>query len=92
MRTGPHQAGPGHMSAPDHCLSKGRVPSASESRGPAMGNPVPTQRGQGPVPEACVALAGVRSSCTGVRRFPHGGPDTLLASWSTSPFLATWRP
>jgi hypothetical protein len=34
MRTGPHQAGPGHVSASDPCLSKGRVLSASESRGP----------------------------------------------------------
>jgi hypothetical protein len=62
-----------------------------------VGSSVPTQRGPGPIPEAQVALAGVldlapgvHSSCTGVRRFPHGGPDPLLASWSTSPFLATW--
>jgi hypothetical protein len=97
MRTGLHQAGPRHMSAPDPCLSKGWVLSAPESWDPAVGSPVPTQRGPGPVPEVRVALAGVldlaprvRSSCTGVRPFPHGGPDPLLASWGTSPSLATW--
>jgi hypothetical protein len=59
IRTGPHQVGPGHVLAPDPCLSKGRVPFASESRGPAVGSPVPMQRGPGPVPEAWVTLAGV---------------------------------
>jgi hypothetical protein len=66
MRTGPHQAGPGHMSPPDPCLSRAWVFSAPESRDPAVGSPDPTQRGPGPIPE-------VRSSCTGVRCFPHSG-------------------
>jgi hypothetical protein len=47
MRTGPHQVGLGHMSAPDPCLSKAWVFFAPESQGPAMGSPDPTQRGPG---------------------------------------------
>jgi hypothetical protein len=63
MWTGPHQAGPGHMSAPDPCLSKASVSFALESLDPTVGSLDPTQRGPEPVPE-------VRSTCTGVRRFP----------------------
>jgi hypothetical protein len=59
MRTGPHQAGPGHVSAPDPCLSKVWVFSALESRDPAVDSPDPTQRGLGPVPRVWVTLAGV---------------------------------
>jgi hypothetical protein len=66
MRTGPHQAGPGHMSAPDPSLGKAWVFPVPESRDP----------------EVRAALAGVldlapevRSICTGVRHFPMGsGP------------------
>jgi hypothetical protein len=79
MRTGPHQAGPGHMSAPDPCLSKAWVFFAPESQDPAMGSPNPMQRGLGPVPKVRVALAGVldlapevQSTCTGVWHFPMG--------------------
>jgi hypothetical protein len=79
MRTGLHQAGPGHMSAPDPCLSKAWVFSTPESRDPTVGSPDPTQRGPGPVPEVWVVLVGVidlgpevRSACTGVWHFPMG--------------------
>jgi hypothetical protein len=41
MRTGPHQAGPGHVSAPDPCLSKAWVFSVPESRDPVVGSPDP---------------------------------------------------
>jgi hypothetical protein len=80
MRTGPHQAGPGHMSLLDPCLSRAWVFSAPESQDPAVGSLDPTQRGLGPIPEVQVAPAGAldlppeaRSSCTGVRCFPHRG-------------------
>jgi hypothetical protein len=86
MRTGPHQAGPGHVSAPDPCLSKAWVFSAPESRDPAVGSPDPTQRGPGPIPGVRVALVGVldlawRSGLhvQGSDTFPWG-PDPLLIS------------
>jgi hypothetical protein len=98
MRTGPHQAGPGHMSAPDPSLSKAWVFSP-ESRDPAVGGPDPTQRGPGPDPEARVVLAGaldlalkVWSTCTGVQRFPMG---VWTHCWHLGVYLfppATWRP
>jgi hypothetical protein len=79
MRAGPHQAGPGHASTLDPCLSMAWVFSASESRGLAESSLDPTQRGSGPDPEVRVALAGildlapeVQSTCTGVRYFPMG--------------------
>jgi hypothetical protein len=79
MRTGPHQAGPGHVSAPDPCLSKAWVFSVPESRDLAVGSPDPTQRGPRPVLGFRVALVGVldlarRSWGLGfrVRHFPMG--------------------
>jgi hypothetical protein len=94
MRTGPHQAGPGHMSAPDPCLSKAWVFFAPESRDPAVGSPDPTQRGPKPVPEVWVALAGVldlapevRSTCTGVRHFPMGARTHC---WHLGVYLLLW--
>jgi hypothetical protein len=36
MRTGPHQAGPGHMSPPDPCLNRAWAFSAPESRDPVV--------------------------------------------------------
>jgi hypothetical protein len=79
VRTGPHQAGPGHMLALDPSLSKAWVFPAPESRDPAVGSPDPTQRGPGPDPEVWAALAGllglapeVRPTCIGVRHFPMG--------------------
>jgi hypothetical protein len=96
MRAGPHQVGPGHMLAPDPCLSKAWVFSAPEFRDPAAGSLDPTQRGPGPDPEVWAALAGVldlapevRSTYTGSDTFPWG-PDPLLASWSVSFSLAIW--
>jgi hypothetical protein len=59
MRTGPHQAGPGHVSALDPSLSKAWVFSAPDSRDPTVGSPDPTQRGLGPIPGVRVALVGV---------------------------------
>ena len=79
MRTGPHHAGPGHMSALDPCLSKAWVFFAPGSQDPAVGSPDPMQRGPRPDSEVRIALAGVldlapevRSTCTGVRHFPMG--------------------
>jgi hypothetical protein len=79
MRTGPHQARPGHP-----CLSKVWAFSTPESRDPVVGSPDPTQRGLGPVPEIQVALAGVQglppevqSTCTGVDTFPWGSGPTV---------------
>jgi hypothetical protein len=101
MRTGPYQAGPGHMSAPDPCLSKAWVFSAPESRDPAVGSPDPTQRGPGPNPEVQVALAGildlapeVRSTCTGVQHFPMGSGPTvgILECIVFSGHMATLEP
>jgi hypothetical protein len=84
MRTGPHQAGPGHMSAPDPSLSKAWVFPAPESRDPAVGSLDPTQRGLGPDPKVRAALAGVldlapevQPTCTGVRHFPMGSRPTI---------------
>jgi hypothetical protein len=82
MRTGPHQAGPGHMSAPDPSLGKAWVFPVPESRDPAVGSLDPRQWGPGLNSEVRAALAGVldlapevRSICTGVRHFPMGsGP------------------
>jgi hypothetical protein len=90
MRTSPHQAGPGHMLAPDPCLSKAWVFSAPESRDPAVGSLDSTQRGPGctrggpgPCSEGLVYMyRGPTLS--------HGGPDPLLVSWSVSFSLATW--
>jgi hypothetical protein len=45
MWAGPHKAGPGHMSAPDPCLSKAWVFSTLESRDLGVGSLDPTQRG-----------------------------------------------
>jgi hypothetical protein len=59
MRTGPHQAGLGHVSAPDSCLSKAWVFSVPESRDSAMGGLDPTRRGPGPVPGVWDAPVGV---------------------------------
>ena len=58
MRTDPHQAGPGHVSASDPCLSKVWVFSVPESWDPAVGSPDPTQKGLGPVPGVRVMPAG----------------------------------
>jgi hypothetical protein len=98
MRTGLHQAGPGHVSALDPCLSKAWVFSVPESRDPAVGGPDPTQRGTGPVPGVQVAPVGVLVLSWGSGLHEQGsdtfpwGPDPLLTSWSTSSSLATWRP
>jgi hypothetical protein len=59
MRTGPHQAGPGHVLALDPCLSKAWVFSVLESRDPAVGSPDPTQRGLGPASGVLVTPVGV---------------------------------
>jgi hypothetical protein len=59
MWTGPHQAGPRHVSAPDPYLSKVSVFSVLESRDPAVGSPDPTQRGPGPIPGVWVTPVGV---------------------------------
>jgi hypothetical protein len=79
MRTGPHQAGPGHMSAPDLSLSKAWVFPAPESRDSTVGSLDPTQRDPGPDSEVRAALAGVldlapevRPTRTGFRHFPMG--------------------
>jgi hypothetical protein len=76
MRTGPHQARPGHMSAPDPCLSKAWVFSPLEFRDPTAGSSDPTQRGLGPDSEVRVALAG---SWTLLRRssLQVQGPSTF---------------
>jgi hypothetical protein len=98
MRTGPHQARPRHVSAPDPCMSKAWVFSVPESLDPAMGSSDPTQRGLGPVSGVWVTLVGVldlarRSGLhvQGFDTFPWG-PDPLLISWGISSSLATWRP
>jgi hypothetical protein len=63
-----------------------------------VGSPGPTQRGPGPISEVWVALVGVLDLALEVRsiyRGPtlsHGGLDPLLAPWSVSSSLATWRP
>jgi hypothetical protein len=79
MRTGSHQAGPGHVSALDPCLSKGWVLSASESRGPAVGSPVlrrevwdPSRRPGSHFPWPCgdpgvIHVAGQRVVCHATR-------------------------
>jgi hypothetical protein len=97
MRTDPHQAGPGHVSAPDPRLSKAWAFSVPEPRDPVVGSPDPTQRGPGPVLGVRVALVGVpdptrRSGLhvQGSGTFPWGS-DPLLISWSISSSLATWR-
>jgi hypothetical protein len=86
MRTGPHQAGPRHVSTPDPCLtsSKAWVFSVPESRDPAVGGPDPTQRGPGPVPGVQVAPVGVlnltrRSNLhvQGSDTFPWGSRPTV---------------
>jgi hypothetical protein len=98
MRTGPHRARPGHVSAPDACLSKVWVFSVPESRDPAVGSPDPTQSGSGPDPGVWVTPVGVLDLARrpglhvqGSNTFPWG-PDPLLTSWSISSSLATWRP
>jgi hypothetical protein len=59
MRTGLHQAGPGHVSAPDPCLSKAWVFSVPESRDPAVGSPDPHIEGSETRSGVRVALVGV---------------------------------
>jgi hypothetical protein len=61
MWIGLHQAGPGHVSTPDPCLtsSKAWVFSVLESRDPAVGGQDPTQRGPGPILGVQVAPVGV---------------------------------
>jgi hypothetical protein len=104
MRTGPHQAGPGHVSAPDPCLSKAWVFSVPESRDLAMGSPDPTQRALGPVPGVRVAPVGVlvlsRGSglhVQGSKTFPWGfGPTVdileyiVFPSHVVTPEPSTW--
>jgi hypothetical protein len=96
MRTGPHQARPGHVSAPDPCLSKAWVfsPKSSGTRlwvvwTPRRGVRDPirrsgrTRRGPGPCPGGLVYMyKGPTLS--------HGELDPLLASWSVPLSLATW--
>jgi hypothetical protein len=84
MRTGPHQAGPRHVSAPDPCLSKAWVFSVPESRDPAVGSPDSTRRGPGPVPGVQDAPVGVldlarRSGLhvQGSGTFPRGSRPTV---------------
>jgi hypothetical protein len=86
MRTGPHHAGPRHVSTPDPCqtLRKAWVFSVPESRDPAVGSPDSTQRGPGPVPGVQVALVGVlvfsRWSdlhVQGSNTFPWGSGPTI---------------
>jgi hypothetical protein len=71
----------------DPCLSKGWVPSARESRDPAVGSLVPTQRGPGPVPEARVALAGVLDLAPGSVLHVPGSGAFPMGSESTVGFL-----
>jgi hypothetical protein len=78
MRTGPHQTGSGHMSAPDPCLSKGWVLSAPESRDPAVGSPVPTQRGLG-------RTRGGPGPCLEGPFFMYRGP--ALSPWGSGPLV-----
>jgi hypothetical protein len=84
MRIGPHHAGPGHVSTSDPCrtLSKVWVFFVPESRDPAVGDPDPTQRGLGPVPEVQVAPVGVLvlSRWSGL---PVQGSDTF--PWGSGP-------
>jgi hypothetical protein len=99
MRTGPHQAGPGHVSTPDPCLtsSKAWVSFVLESRDLAMGGPDPTQKGPRPVPRVQVMPVGVLVLSWGSDLHEQGsgtfpwGPDPLLTSWSISSSLAMWR-
>jgi hypothetical protein len=84
MRTGLHQAGPRHMSAPNPCLSKAWVFSVPESRDPVVGSPNPTQRSPKPVPGVRVAPVGVldlarRSGLhvQGSDTFPWGSRHTV---------------
>jgi hypothetical protein len=105
MRTGPHQAGPGHVSAPDPCLSKAWVFSVPESRDLAVGSPDPTQRGPRPVLGFRVALVGVldlarRSGLhvQGSDTFPWGSGSTVdileyivFPSHVATPEPSTWR-
>jgi hypothetical protein len=72
MRTGSHQAGPGHVLALDPCLSKAWVFSIPESQDPAVGSPDPTQRGPGHARGGPGPCSEVRSTCIGVQHFPMG--------------------
>jgi hypothetical protein len=104
MRTGPHQARPGHMSTSDLSLSKAWVFSAPESWDPTVGSLDPMQRGPGPDPEVQAALAGVldlapkvRPTCTGVQHFPMGSRPTVgileciaFSGHMVTPGASTW--
>jgi hypothetical protein len=74
MRTGPHQAGPRHMSAPDPCLSKAWVFSALESRDPTVGSPDPTQRGSGPDSGGSGCTRGGPGPCSKGLVYMYRGP------------------
>jgi hypothetical protein len=77
MRTGLHQAGPGHMLAPNPCLSKAWVFSVLESRDPAVGSPGPVL-GVRVVPVVVLDLAR-RSGLhvQGSNTFPWGSGPTV---------------
>jgi hypothetical protein len=76
---GSHQVGSGHMSPPDPCLSRVRVFSAPETRGPAVSSLDPIEKGTRPISE-------VRSSGTGVRCFPHGRSRPTTCILESVPF------
>ena len=95
-----HTAWSGHMSVldPRLALIKVRVFFVSESRDPNVSGSDPTQRGPRPVPwvrfvpvEVLDLSRRYGSYMQGSSTFPWG-PDPLLASWSVSFSLATWRP
>jgi hypothetical protein len=87
MRTGPHQAGPGHVSAPDPCLSKAWVFSVPESRDPAVDGPDHTRRGPGPVPGVQDAPVGVLDLARRSGLHVHGSGTFLWGSGPTVDFL-----
>jgi hypothetical protein len=91
MQTGPHKAGPGHVSTPGSCLSKAWVFSVPESRDLAVGSPDPTQRGPGRARGGPGPFSRSGLHVQGSKTF-QWGPDPLLTSWSISCSLATWRP
>jgi hypothetical protein len=98
MRTGPHQAGPGHVLTPDPCVGpvQGSCMFRPGTLGPHCGRPGPHTEGSGSHSRglACPRggpgpTLGVRTVYPGVRRSPVGsGP--LLMPWSISPSLDTW--
>jgi hypothetical protein len=96
MRTGLHQAGPGHVLAPDPCLSKAWY-SLSQSPGTQLwvvrtphGGVRDPSRGSRSRPWGSWTLPGGSVYMYRGPALSHGGRNPLLASWSVSSSLAMW--